>query len=258
MAVAGTFVAAVSSPVADAALDGAQGPLGGQRRLRRARLVARGRHLLQLQGRRSPAGCPAPGAPCRLHRRGRRRTSTRTAPSTTGATCTPTWRARRRTRVGCQGTGVYEPRRPAAPDAARAASAPAPRDGRRDLLTRSRRRAAVILGRMAGTPPAVRARRAGARRAGRGAPRARAAGAAAGTKAPSTSRQIVVTALRLLAEERDVGDLKLVTSAVKELRHAFRVFKPFADRRKVSVFGSARTPRERARLAPGAPLRARA
>jgi uncharacterized protein (TIGR00730 family) len=30
---------------------------------------------------------------------------------------------------------------------------------------------------------------------------------------------------------------------VKELRHAFRVFKPFEDRRKVYVFGSARTPR---------------
>jgi hypothetical protein len=57
-------------------------------------------------------------------------------------------------------------------------------------------------------------------------------------------RQIVVTALRLLAEERDVGDLKLVASAVKELRHAFRVFGPFEDRRKVSVFGSARTPSE--------------
>jgi uncharacterized protein (TIGR00730 family) len=57
-------------------------------------------------------------------------------------------------------------------------------------------------------------------------------------------RQLVVTALRLLAEERDVGDLKLVASAVKELRHAFRVFRPFEGRRKVSVFGSARTPRD--------------
>jgi uncharacterized protein (TIGR00730 family) len=56
-------------------------------------------------------------------------------------------------------------------------------------------------------------------------------------------RQIVVTALRLLAEERSVGDLKLITHSVKELRHAFRVFAPFASRRKVSVFGSARTPR---------------
>jgi uncharacterized protein (TIGR00730 family) len=57
------------------------------------------------------------------------------------------------------------------------------------------------------------------------------------------TRQIVVTALRLLAEDRPVGDLKLITNAVKELRHAFRVFAPFAARRKVSVFGSARTER---------------
>jgi uncharacterized protein (TIGR00730 family) len=56
-------------------------------------------------------------------------------------------------------------------------------------------------------------------------------------------RQIMVTALRLLAEERSVGDLKLITHSMKELRHAFRVFKPFASRRKISVFGSARTPR---------------
>jgi uncharacterized protein (TIGR00730 family) len=57
-------------------------------------------------------------------------------------------------------------------------------------------------------------------------------------------RQIVVTALRLLAEERSVGDLKLITSAVKELRHAFRVFEPYSNRRKISVFGSARTRRD--------------
>jgi uncharacterized protein (TIGR00730 family) len=58
------------------------------------------------------------------------------------------------------------------------------------------------------------------------------------------ARQIVVTALRLLTEERSLGDIKLITSAVKELRHAFRVFAPYASRRKVSVFGSARTPRD--------------
>ncbi len=57
-------------------------------------------------------------------------------------------------------------------------------------------------------------------------------------------RQIVVTALRLLAEERSLGDLKLLTSALKERRHACRVFEPWAQRRKVSVFGSARTKRD--------------
>jgi hypothetical protein len=58
------------------------------------------------------------------------------------------------------------------------------------------------------------------------------------------ARQIVVAALRLLTEERSLGDIKLITSAVKELRHAFRVFAPYASRRKVSVFGSARTRRD--------------
>jgi len=72
---------------------------------------------------------------------------------------------------------------------------------------------------------------------------ARAQGGAGPREGAEQVRQIVVTALRLLAEERDVGDLKLVASAVKELRHAFRVFAPYEGWRKVSVFGSARTPR---------------
>lgn len=37
-------------------------------------------------------------------------------------------------------------------------------------------------------------------------------------------------------------DLKLVNSAVKELRYAMETFAPYEDRRKVSIFGSARTP----------------
>ena len=82
--------------------------------------------------------------------------------------------------------------------------------------------------------------------------------ASAATTAPSSVRQLVVTALRLLAEERSVGDLKLITSAMKELRHAFRVFAPFEHRRKVAVFGSARTPRDEPAWRAGASLRASA
>ncbi len=58
------------------------------------------------------------------------------------------------------------------------------------------------------------------------------------------TRQIVVTALRLLQESSSRGDAKLVNSALKELRHSFRVFSPYEKVRKVAVFGSARTPRE--------------
>jgi uncharacterized protein (TIGR00730 family) len=54
-------------------------------------------------------------------------------------------------------------------------------------------------------------------------------------------RQIVVSALRLVRDGADRGDVKLVNNALKELRHAFRVFAPYRHRRKVAVFGSART-----------------
>ena len=38
------------------------------------------------------------------------------------------------------------------------------------------------------------------------------------------------------------GDLKILSRALRELRYAFKVFSPFRHRRKVTVFGSARTP----------------
>ncbi|MCP3984541.1 MAG: LOG family protein [bacterium] len=53
-------------------------------------------------------------------------------------------------------------------------------------------------------------------------------------------RQVLVTALRL-AKEASSGNLKLVSNALKELRHAFRVFAPYNAVPKVAVFGSART-----------------
>jgi len=54
-------------------------------------------------------------------------------------------------------------------------------------------------------------------------------------------RQLMVTALRLLRDGARRGDLRLANSALKELRHAFRVFRGYSSRRKVAVFGSART-----------------
>jgi len=54
-------------------------------------------------------------------------------------------------------------------------------------------------------------------------------------------RQIMVTGIHLLRDQTSRAELKLVNSALKELRHAFRVFKPYSQLRKVAVFGSART-----------------
>jgi uncharacterized protein (TIGR00730 family) len=57
-------------------------------------------------------------------------------------------------------------------------------------------------------------------------------------------REILVTAVRLLRDGTSRAELKLVNNALKELRHAFRVFSEYDQNRKVAVFGSARTPED--------------
>ena len=54
-------------------------------------------------------------------------------------------------------------------------------------------------------------------------------------------RQILTTTAKLGMEHDDLGDFKLVNTTMKELRHAFRIFVPHRETRKVVVFGSART-----------------
>src|SRR5262245_51820863 len=54
--------------------------------------------------------------------------------------------------------------------------------------------------------------------------------------------ELKLTADKLAKDQASLGDLKLLTRALKELRYAFKVFTPYRLRRKVSVFGSARTP----------------
>ncbi|MCH7704671.1 MAG: LOG family protein [Planctomycetes bacterium] len=56
--------------------------------------------------------------------------------------------------------------------------------------------------------------------------------------------QMMVTICRLAADNVDRGDLKLLNTALKELRYAFKVFAPYADTPKVTMFGSARTPED--------------
>ena len=54
-------------------------------------------------------------------------------------------------------------------------------------------------------------------------------------------KELLAGTLRLHDSHLDALDLKIVNRAVKELRHAFRVFHDYRDRRKISIFGSART-----------------
>jgi uncharacterized protein (TIGR00730 family) len=46
---------------------------------------------------------------------------------------------------------------------------------------------------------------------------------------------------KLATDQTSRGDVKLLSRALRELRYAFKVFTPFRGRRKVTVFGSART-----------------
>ncbi|MBM4003756.1 MAG: TIGR00730 family Rossman fold protein [Planctomycetes bacterium] len=54
--------------------------------------------------------------------------------------------------------------------------------------------------------------------------------------------QIKEAADKLVADGSSRGDLKILSRALRELRYAFKVFSPYRRHRKVTVFGSARTP----------------
>jgi len=54
--------------------------------------------------------------------------------------------------------------------------------------------------------------------------------------------EILANALKLLRDHTNRGDVKLIDKSFKELRYALKIFSPYRDVRKVSIFGSARTP----------------
>ncbi|MEO9166520.1 MAG: TIGR00730 family Rossman fold protein [Aquihabitans sp.] len=53
--------------------------------------------------------------------------------------------------------------------------------------------------------------------------------------------EIVATAVRLGLDKTDRLNLKITNAAVAEMRNAFRIFEPYQDVPKVTIFGSART-----------------
>jgi uncharacterized protein (TIGR00730 family) len=56
------------------------------------------------------------------------------------------------------------------------------------------------------------------------------------------AQQIRETADKLIRDSATRGDIKLLSTALKELRYAFKVFTPYRHLRKVTIFGSARLP----------------
>jgi uncharacterized protein (TIGR00730 family) len=55
---------------------------------------------------------------------------------------------------------------------------------------------------------------------------------------------MILTALRMVRDECTRGELKILAATLRELRYAFNIFRPFGQQRKITVFGSARTPPE--------------
>ena len=53
--------------------------------------------------------------------------------------------------------------------------------------------------------------------------------------------EMVLNTMKLLRDRTNRGDLKLLNKSIKELRYALKIFAPYREVRKVSIFGSART-----------------
>jgi len=58
---------------------------------------------------------------------------------------------------------------------------------------------------------------------------------------PENVADIIENALKLLTDVKDSGDVRVIQTALREMRYAFRLFAPYGGVRKVTMFGSART-----------------
>jgi len=56
--------------------------------------------------------------------------------------------------------------------------------------------------------------------------------------------QMIDACLKMAKEGHDTGQVKLVTHAIKEMRYAYQIFNRYKGIRKVSIYGSARTPED--------------
>jgi hypothetical protein len=65
--------------------------------------------------------------------------------------------------------------------------------------------------------------------------------AAAGIRRPEYVREMIIAALKAGQEDDERADLKLMNTTLKEMRFTSKIFGPYRNVRKVTVFGSART-----------------
>lgn len=62
------------------------------------------------------------------------------------------------------------------------------------------------------------------------------------THAGDLITQMILNSLKLIGEKQDIGQLKLISRSMKEIRYAYKIFNQYKGARCVSIFGSARTP----------------
>ena len=67
---------------------------------------------------------------------------------------------------------------------------------------------------------------------------------AGGIRRPAIVREMILASLKAGQEDDTKADLKLMNASLKEMRFTAKIFGPYRARRKVSVFGSARTPQQ--------------
>jgi len=64
---------------------------------------------------------------------------------------------------------------------------------------------------------------------------------AGGIHHPALVREMIIAALKAGQETDYLADLKMLNSTIKEMRYTNKVFAPYRHRKKVTIFGSART-----------------
>jgi len=58
---------------------------------------------------------------------------------------------------------------------------------------------------------------------------------------PAHVREMIISALKAGQETSYLADMKMLNNTMKEMRYTNKVFAPYRDRKKVTIFGSART-----------------
>lgn len=65
--------------------------------------------------------------------------------------------------------------------------------------------------------------------------------AAEGIGRPELIRELIISSLKIGQENDYLPDLKMINRTLREMRYTTRVFGPYRNRKKVTIFGSART-----------------